>query len=228
MTDQSVFSTKLEVGMALKLVDMASNATETKTVKRDNKRPLQILNAAVELFRDRGFEATRLEDVADKAGVSKATIYLYFESKEDLFFALIREKVVPMVEQTIAQADAFEGPASEFLRMKAQGLGRIFAHSEQGAILKLVISEARRFPDLADYYRAEVPERGLENLSKMIRRGIDEGEFRECDTRAAAVAFMFPLLMTGIWMNSVGPDDIIRPDEATDFHCENFIRGLRV
>lgn len=214
--------------MDLKFVETAPNNANQQTIKRDNKRPLQILNAAIELFRDCGFEATRLEDVADKAGVSKATIYLYFESKEDLFFALIREKVVPMLEQTIAQADAFQGPASEFLRMKAKGVGRLFAHSEQGAILKLVISEARRFPDLSDYYRAEVPERGLENLSDMIRRGIDEGEFRECDTKAAAAAFMFPLLMTGIWMNSVGPDDIVHPDETIDFHCENFIRGLQV
>jgi TetR/AcrR family transcriptional regulator len=214
--------------MDLKLVETAPNDANPRTIKRDNKRPLQILNAAIELFRDRGFEATRLEDVADKAGVSKATIYLYFESKEDLFFALIREKIVPMLEQTIAQANVFEGPASKFLRMKAQALGRMFAHSEQGAILKLVTSEARRFPDLADYYRAEVAERGLENLSKMIRRGIDEGEFRECDTKAAATAFMFPLLMTGIWMNSVGPDDIVRPDETIDFHCENFISGLQV
>jgi len=195
--------------MDLKLVETSS---EPKTIKRNNERPKQILSAAVELFRDRGFEATRLEDVADKAGVSKATIYLYFESKEDLFFALIREKVVPMLEQTIAQAEAFEGPASEFLRLKAQSVGRLFAHSEQGAILKLVISEARRFPDLTDYYRTEVPERGLENIAKMVRRGIDEGEFRECDERAAATAFMFPLLMNGIWMNSVGPDEIVDPD----------------
>jgi TetR/AcrR family transcriptional regulator len=211
--------------MDLKLV---KTSPEPKTIKRNNERPKQILSAAVELFRDRGFEATRLEDVAEKSGVSKATIYLYFESKEDLFFALIREKVVPLLEQTIAQAEAFEGPASDFLRMKAQGLGRLFAHSEQGAILKLVTSEARRFPELADYYRAEVPKRGMENLSQVIRRGIDEGEFRECDVKAAAAAFMFPILMTGIWMNSVGPDDIIDPDAAIDFHCENFIRGLSI
>ncbi|THF93324.1 MAG: helix-turn-helix transcriptional regulator [Sulfitobacter sp. SK025] len=69
--------------MGLKLVE---TSPEPKTIKRNNERPKQILSAAVELFRDRGFEATRLEDVADKAGVSKATIYLYFESKEDLFF----------------------------------------------------------------------------------------------------------------------------------------------
>ncbi len=211
--------------MDLKLVETEPAA---KTVKRDNKRPSQILSAAVELFRDRGFEATRLEDVADKAGVSKATIYLYFESKEDLFFALIREKVVPMIEQTIAQAMAFEGSASDFLRMKAGSVGRLLAHSDQGAILKLVVSEARRFPELTEYYREEVPARGLENIAKVIRRGIDEGEFRDCDTEAAAAAFMFPLLMNGIWMNSVGPNEIVDPDAAIDFHCENFIRGLSI
>jgi TetR/AcrR family transcriptional regulator len=212
--------------MDLKVVSSDESPYQGANVKRNNQRPKQILDAAIALFRDHGFEGTRLEDVADKAGVSKATIYLYFDSKEDLFYALIREKVVPLVEQTIAQAEAFDGPASDFLRLKANGLGRLFAHSEQGSILKLVTSEARRFPDLAEYYRTEVPERGLANLSSVIQRGIDDGEFRNCDTRAAATAFMFPILMAGIWMNSVGPDDIIAPDAAIEFHCENFIRGL--
>ncbi len=99
--------------MDLKVVAQEDNSAGHSPVKRDNKRPQQILNAAIELFRDRGYEATRLEDVADKAGVSKATIYLYFDSKEDLFFALIRENVIPMVDQTIAQAENFQGSVAD-------------------------------------------------------------------------------------------------------------------
>lgn len=213
--------------MDLKVIDGTATDDAATPVKRNNERPKQILAAAIELFRDNGFEATRLEDVADRAGVSKATIYLYFESKEDLFFALVREKVVPMVEQTIAQMEAFDGPAAEFLRLKAHGLGWSLAHTDHGAILKLVISEARRFPDIADYVRTQVPERGLENLATLIQRGIDTGEFRQCDARAAAAAFMFPLLMNGIWANSLGPHDTVDPDALIETHCENFIRGLQ-
>ena len=212
--------------MDLKVVATEANSEDRSPVKRDNKRPQQILNAAIELFRDRGYEATRLEDVADKAGVSKATIYLYFDSKEDLFFALIRENVIPMVDQTIAQAENFQGSVSDFLRGKARGLGRALAHTNHGAVLKLVISEARRFPEIANYFREAVPKRGIENLAIMIQRGIDEGEFRPCDAKAAAAAFIFPLLMNGIWMNSIGPNDIVDPDAVIEMHCENFIRGL--
>jgi len=214
--------------MDLKVVPVAANSVGHPPVKRDNKRPQQILNAAIELFRDRGYEATRLEDVADKAGVSKATIYLYFDSKEDLFFALIRENVVPMVDQTIAQAENFQGSASDFMRGKARGLGRALAHTNHGAVLKLVISEARRFPDIANYFHDQVPKRGIENLANMIQHGIDKGEFRTCDPNAAAAAFIFPLLMNGIWMNSIGPDSIVDPDAVIHMHCENFIRGLLV
>ena len=212
--------------MDLKVVASGTEPPKTGTLKRNNERPRQILNAAVELFCGLGFEAARLEDIADRAGVSKATIYLYFESKEDLFFALIRENIVPMVDQTISQMETFEGPASEFLRFKAHHLGHALAHTSQGAILKLVVAEARRFPEIADYFRTEVPERGMENLAKLIQRGIDDGEFRPCDTKTAAALFMFPLLMNGIWMNSLGPDDLIDPGHLIEMHCENFIRGL--
>ena len=212
--------------MDLKIIANGSEQPKTGTLKRNNERPHQILSAAVDLFCELGFEAARLEDIADRAGVSKATIYLYFESKEDLFFALIRENIVPMVDQTISQMEKFEGPASDFLRFKAHHLGHALAHTNHGAILKLVVAESRRFPEIADYFRTEVPERGIENLAKLIQRGIDDGEFRPCDAKTAAALFMFPLLMNGIWMNSLGPDTLIDPGLLIEMHCENFIRGL--
>jgi AcrR family transcriptional regulator len=221
-----VYSFVLEFEMDLKVVIADDGQPEAGPPKRNNKRPRQILNAAIELFCEMGFEATRLEDIADRAGVSKATIYLYFESKEDLFFALIRDKVVPLVDRTIAQMETFDGPASEFLRFKARVVGHALAHTSHGAILKLVVAEARRFPEIADYFRTEVPERGIENFAKLIQRGIDEGEFRPCDTKTTAALFIFPLLMNGIWMNSLGPHDLIDPELIIEMHCENFIRGL--
>ncbi|MEQ9520267.1 MAG: TetR/AcrR family transcriptional regulator [Parvibaculum sp.] len=226
MTDQSVLRPKQQIQgviMDLKLVPQDKTSTRPK---RDNGRPKQILNAAIELFCDHGYEATRLEDVAGRAGVSKATIYLYFESKEDLLFALIRENIVPVVEQSINQMENFSGASSDFLRMKAKSLGPLMLHSNHGAILKLVISEARRFPEIADYFRAEVPERALGNLAKLIQKGIDTGEFRECDPKAMAAAFMFPLLMNGIWANSIGPHEIVDGDALITAHLENFLRGL--
>ncbi len=214
--------------MGLKIVPTQNSRPKRNPApfKRNNERPRQILDAAIKLFCELGFEGTRLEDIADRANVSKATIYLYFESKEDLFFALIRENMVPNVNQVIAQMETFQGSASDFLRLKARSLGHAFAHTSDGAILKLIVSEARRFPEIADYFRTEVPERGIAVLTKLIQRGIDEGEFRPCNAKTAAALFMFPLLMNGIWMNSLGPHDLIDPDRIIEMHCENFIRSL--
>lgn len=211
--------------MNLKLVPQEPNRSN---LRRDNDRPRQILEAALQIFCAHGFEATRLEDIADRAGVSKATIYLYFESKEDLLYALIRENIIPLVEQTIAHMEAFDGSPSDFLRLKAHTLGPTLLHTDHGAVMKLVVAEARRFPDIAEYFRAAVPERGLENLAKLIQKGIDSGEFRPCDPKAMAAAFMFPLLMNGIWAHSIGPHEIVDGDALITAHLENFLLGLQV
>lgn len=207
--------------MTLELVE-----TNTIASTRTGERPGQILQAAIELFRDLGFEKTRLEDVADRAGVSKATIYLYFESKEDLFFALIREKVVPLVQQTIRESEKYQDKPAEFMRHKIEWLGHLMAFGDQGIVLKLMVSEARNFEEIREYYLDNVVRPGIANVTKMIQFGIDSGQFRPCNAKGAAAAFMYPILMSGVWNNSIGPDAAMDVKAALEFHAENFLSGI--
>src|SRR5215831_19824104 len=91
--------------------------------RRKEARPAEIVAAALQLFSDRGFAATRLDDVATVAGVSKGTVYLYFESKEQLFEAVVREAVAPNIARAEALVEGFEGPTPELLRQLFELLG---------------------------------------------------------------------------------------------------------
>lgn len=194
--------------------------------RRQNERPIEIIDAAVELFAARGFAATRLEDVAEAAGVSTAEIYLYFDSKEDLFFALVREIAVGQVARTAQLAESHDGSSADLLRGLVVTVGRMMIRTQLGAVLKLIVAEARNFPEVADFYRDEVAARGLGTITRVIERGIERGEFRPCDARTVAAVTVFPALMSGIWMYSLGPHELIDAEQVLETHMDLMLRGL--
>ncbi len=119
--------------------------------RRKEARPAEIVAAALQLFSDRGFAATRLEDVATVAGVSKGTVYLYFESKEQLFEAVVREAIAPNIDRAEEMVDAFEGPTPELFRALFELLGTVLETPLTG-VVKLLIAESGNFPQLARLY----------------------------------------------------------------------------
>ncbi len=151
--------------------------------RRKESRPGELLHAALECFAERGFAATRLEDVAARAGVTKGTAYLYYASKEDLFKAVVRGYLVPVIASLEAAADA-PGPVFQLLeRVVGLFVEKVY-ESPLSAIPKLVISEAGNFPELAGFYLEEVIDRGRRLVGKLLNRGIASGEFREARRRA--------------------------------------------
>ena len=141
--------------------------------------PEQIVAAALDCFLASGFAGTRIEDVARQAGVSKGAIYLYFSAKEDLFRAVVRAGIVPRIEQAEAALADFEGSAQELLSSLLHGLLLDFWGSSSSGIPKLMISEARNFPELAEDYFQEVSLRARAFMESILHRGIETGEFRE-------------------------------------------------
>ena len=125
---------------------------EPRFERRKDARPSELTAAALELFVEKGFAATRLEDVAARAGVSKGTLYLYFDSKEELFKAVIQSAVVPVLAQGEQIFETFTGTASDLLRELVQGWWRLFGSTPLSGIPKLMISEASNFPEIAKYY----------------------------------------------------------------------------
>jgi AcrR family transcriptional regulator len=195
--------------------------------RRKDSRPGEILEAALDCFAERGFAATRLEDVAARAGVTKGTAYLYFKNKEDLFKAVVSGYLVPAIEQFEAAARA-PGPVSELLRSIAAMFFEKVYKTRFSALPKLVISEASNFPELARFYLDEVVDRGRRLLTTLIRRGIASGEFCQVDVEHTVYCLIAPLVFSALWKHSLGPFDAKPLDAAALVRChiELVLRGL--
>ena len=172
----------------------SSRAARPRWHRRKDARPDEILAAALEVFSDRGFAATKLEDVARRAGVTKGTIYLYFANKEALFKALIRETIVQVIAQGEALAQSFTGSARELLERLVREYWRLVGETSLVGIPKLMMAEAGNFPALARFYYEEVVTRGHRLMAGVIQRGIEAGEFRPVNIMLAAKLAMSPLM----------------------------------
>jgi len=162
--------------------------------RRKDARPEEIISAALEVFADRGFAATKLEDVARRAGVTKGTIYLYFENKEALFKALIRQTIVPVIAQGEELAKSFPGSARELFERLVREYWRLVGETSLVGIPKLMMAEANNFPELARFYYEEVVTRGHRLMAGVLERGIKAGEFRPVNVAVATKLAMAPVM----------------------------------
>ena len=169
--------------------------------RRKTARPAEILAAALASFAERGFAATRLEDVAARAGVTKGTLYLYFDNKEELFKAVVRQELVPNLERAEAMVAGSAAPSLDLLEQLVRSFARIIG-SPLGAIPKLVLTEAGNFPDLARFYREAVVERGKALFRRVIERGVAAGELQPVDTENTVTCIVAPLLVAALWRHS--------------------------
>jgi len=195
--------------------------------RRKSARPSEILAAALASFAERGFAATRLEDVAARAGITKGTLYLYFRSKEELFKAVVRQQLVPTIAAAEALVEESEEPSAvllERLLLRWAGL----AATPVSALPKLILTEAGNFPDLARFYLEEVAGRGLALLQHLIERGVARGEFGPIDTAAAARCVVAPMLLIMLWRHSFEPHEQHPIDPVTfcRTHIALVTRGL--
>lgn len=160
-------------------------------------RPGQIIAAALKVFGECGLANARLQDIAERAGVSKGTIYLYFPNKEELFREMIRKTAVAAIER--AEQAVSHGTPTEQLMAFMKGYWQFVRSPVFSTLYRLVLGELHQFPDLAKFYAHEVAARGLKLLSGIIRRGTDTGEFREIDPAVAARMLVALIVMNGIW-----------------------------
>lgn len=202
--------------------------TKPRWTRRKDARPREILEAALDVFAERGFAAARLDEVATRAGVSKGTLYLYFPSKEDLFRSVVRELLLPNIaaaEQRLAQ---HRGSAADLLRTLVMSLGRAIAETRLGAIPKLIIAESVNFPDLAAFYHDEVIRRGAGIVAGIVRRGIAAGEFRPVQPEQVFPEIVGPLLVLAVWKHGFERAGVAPlPAEAMlASHVDFVLRGL--
>lgn len=204
----------------------------TKRERRKQARPGELLDAALDLFVSKGFAATRAEEVAAHAGVSKGTLFLYFPSKEDLFKAVVRENMVRHQTEGAEALSRFEGRAAEQLEWLMLLWWERYGATKASGISKLVMSEASNFPELAAFYRDEVVLPGLAMVRSVLQRGVDRGEFRPLDLDLTVQSVIAPLLFLVTWKHSMAPCcpslQQLEPVTFIRHHARLLVRGLSV
>lgn len=162
--------------------------------RRKAARPQELLDAALGLFVEKGFAATRTEEVAERAGVSKGTLYLYYPSKEDLLKAVIAQNISREIAESMDRVAQHQGGSAELLRQMLREWWANAGEASCGGICRLMMSEAGNFPALASYYEAEVIEPARRLWRAVLERGIARGEFRPMPLDSTVAALMAPML----------------------------------
>lgn len=163
------------------------------------ERKQAILNAALSVFAERGFEAARLDDVAAKAGVAKGTLYLYFDDKEKLFEEVVRSAVSPVLERLDMLASASELSIDKVLEILFEVFEREVLGTERKHILRLIIAEGPRFPRIAEFYYDNVVGRVMPLISRMAERALTRGELSSDALVRYPQLVAAPLLIAVVW-----------------------------
>jgi AcrR family transcriptional regulator len=173
--------------------------------RRKDERPGEIVAAALAVFAEKGFAAARLDDIAARAGVSKGALYLYFETKEELFRAVVSDTVAPNIDTLAGLVEAYEGDFASLARAAFATLANVADQTPLGGVVKMVIGESRNFPELARVWHDALVARALALMSGAIGRAQARGEVRPGDPRVFAVSLISPLLVAVIWRETFVP-----------------------
>lgn len=197
--------------------------------RRKDARPVELLAAALQLFVEKGYAGTRLEDVAARAGVSKGTLYLYFENKEELLKAVVRENVVALISRTAGAASSHSGSSAELVALLITAFWRDYGNTPAGGLSKLIMAESGNFPELARFFHDEVIRPWHELLGAALQRGIERREFRAVDPALVVRAITAPLFTLSLWSHSFGPcsNEPIDADAYIAAHIDMVLAGLR-
>jgi AcrR family transcriptional regulator len=208
------------------------NTTDTergpKFRRRAEARPDEVLDAALELFIEKGFASTRVEDIAKRAGLSKGTVYLYFPSKEALLEGLVRRAILPIADSALTTLHDYEGDPRVVLSMVLTMLAGRFGDPKVMAMPKLIFREAMGFPGLAEMYRREVLDRVLPAVEGLLRRGIEQGYLRQVDPSLTIRSIIGPLMLHVAMAEIFGitPEGGLHMEKLVENHLSILFDGL--
>jgi len=194
--------------------------------RRKEDRPQEITEAAFGAFAEHGCTATKVEDVARRAGVSKGLLYVYFKTKEELFKAVIRSVVTPRLDELTRTLDASDLSAEAFIRGPVLEFMKRVPGSPISVVIRLMISEAPKHPDLVEYYWQNVASRGLGALRQLLRRGVDNGEFRESAVNDLPQLIVAPVMMSIVW-GIVFADRSLDTDKLIETHVDMILAYIK-
>jgi AcrR family transcriptional regulator len=205
-------------------------ASKSKSWRRRKRaRPGEILEAALTVFAQKGYAAARMEDIAEAAGVTKGTIYLYFPGKADVFKTLARETVGQALAGVGAQLQTFRGTPTERIVTIVTAINAFLQQPERAALPKIVIAESGNFPELALFWRKEVVDKALPLIVGAFEQGVDIGHFRPLAADMVAKLCVAPLILSVIWRTTFTLSDPEPFDFANFFatHLDVLMNGIR-
>ena len=198
--------------------------------RRKADRPGEIVGAALSVFAEKGFAAARLDEIAARAGVSKGALYLYFETKEELFRAVVEQAIAPNIEGVRAMIAAHPGPFADLIRLVPERIVGLLDTLPLGGVIKMVIGEAGNFPELARVWHDRLVAHALGAMCDAVAAAQARGEVKPGDPRTYALQLISPLLLGVIWR------EIFVPVGAAGFdlralahqHVETMLAGMLV
>ena len=196
--------------------------------RRAEARPDEVLDAALELFMEKGFAATRVDDIAKRAGLSKGAVYLYFPSKEAVLEALVRRSIIPIADSALEALRNYEGDPRLVISMVIKMVGHRFSDPRIVAIPKVVFREVLGFPHLAEMYRVEVLDKVIPVVASLIRRGVEQGYLRQVDPELTIRSIIGPLMLHLVMAEVFGitPAGGLHFDRLVDNHLSILVDGL--
>ncbi len=215
-----------------KLISGRTSEVHAKRERRKEARPGELLDAALDLFVEKGFAATRAEEVAARAGVSKGTLFLYFPSKDELFKAVVRENISGRFTEWNEEFASFEGSTEEMVRYCLQVWWERVGATRASGITKLMMSEARNFPELAAFYQQEVLQPGHDLIRRILQRGIARGEFAIADLEYTIYTLIAPMIFLIMTRHSLGAcvplGEQLDPQRYIAALSDTLLNGLRI
>lgn len=205
---------------------MQAGQPQQKRQRRKDARPSEILEAGLALFAERGFAATRLDDVAKRAGIAKGTVYLYFSSKESLFEAALKDRMVSTMEGVGELTASFAGSTEELLRLVLARIYGQMIEGDAGVLLRILIGEGDRFPDLVTLYREIALAKGMATMKGILKRGEARGELRVAADDIDPRMIVAPIAILAIGGKVFGAQSPGDRDEFLERHLDLVLRGL--
>lgn len=207
---------------------MSAELPEARQRRRKEERPDEILAAALTVFTRDGFAGARLDEIARLAGCTKGTIYVYFESKEDLFKAVVRNLVAPTFRtvETILVDDALD-TVTKIKRFITGAYRNIVENPTAAAMIRLLLTDGPRFPELVDIFHSEIGRQGQANMAATLRRGVETGELRPIDPEIAVHVIFGPIVATNMRMLMDGGRNVpVDLDKMLQAHLDIVLNGL--
>ena len=201
--------------------------TNPRYQRRKEDRPAEITAAALHAFAENGFAATKVADVAKRAGVSKGLLYLYFKTKEDLFKAVVSSFVSPMIDKLTDTVENTELGAEEFIRGPLLQFAKSVPNSPAKYLVRLLVAEGPKHPDLVAWYWDNVASKGMNAIRTVIKKGVESGEFRPNAVTELPHIFATPVIFSVLWKILFDKHVKLDTDQLIDEHFELVLNSIR-